>query len=134
MTVTLPDGRLVIWSPRSPHLSGDPELVAEVRAWLTREWVQAATPGSREPLLESNQGAAFMAMWGVAQGAGQVDPARVTSELPLSIWPPENPEVGHAIDGIRWDGSIWVAAGAEGVASVPARQDDPPREGPGSRA
>jgi hypothetical protein len=32
----------------------------------------------------------------------------------------ERPEVGHAVDGQRWNGSAWEPAGAEGVASIPS--------------
>ena len=37
-------------------------------------------------------------------------------------------EVGHAVNGKRWNGSAWELAGAEGVASVPAprQHDDAP--------
>ncbi len=32
----------------------------------------------------------------------------------------EQPEVGHSVDGQRWNGSAWEPAGAEGVASIPS--------------
>jgi hypothetical protein len=35
----------------------------------------------------------------------------------------EHHEIGHAVDGQRWNGSAWEPAGAEGVASIP-----PPRQ------
>jgi len=37
----------------------------------------------------------------------------------------EQPEVGHTVDGQRWNGSAWEPAGAEGVASIPSPRHHP---------
>ena len=71
MTATLPDGRVVIWTAHSPHLSGDPDLVAKVRAYLAaRERVHTSMTGPSVPADEGNRFAVVTAVTEIADVAG----------------------------------------------------------------
>lgn len=79
MTATLPDGRGLVWTPRPPCLSGDRDLVAQVRAWLAeRTRVLVTVTG---PLVEStvaNRLAVFTAVNAVAPDTQWDNPPTLT--------------------------------------------------------
>jgi hypothetical protein len=76
MRATLPDGRVLIWSPDPPYLAGDPALVARVRAWLDRlEEVNVTPSGPLVPADVADRLAVFTAVRAVAPIADwQPDP------------------------------------------------------------
>ena len=83
MTATLPDGRAVFWSPRSPHLYGDPALVARVRAWLDLfEQVNVTPTGPSVPSDEADPLAAYTAMVAVMPLASWWNPPDLSFGLP----------------------------------------------------
>jgi hypothetical protein len=70
MRATLPDGRTVAWSRTWPYLTGDNNLVAEVRAWLvTHKLVSVPPTGDFVEANVADRMAVFTAMCAVAPAA-----------------------------------------------------------------
>ncbi len=83
MRAILPDGRTVAWSGTWPYLTGDNNLVAEVRAWLVTHKLVSVTPTGH--LVEANVAdrvAVFTAMAAVAPGAPWHGAPDLTGDAP----------------------------------------------------